>query len=233
MFLKQSLELFHHVLYIYRRTACVLDLGSSPWCSLCPKVLALLSFFCHSWSAQVGYPHYLILVIIFSFSTIFLPSSVMWISIQWKNVLSTLSLWATGWCESHCRKWSVWGFPIYISTDLLTLVSPLHIQHGQISFTVLFFHIESNALMLASDVFEQTLYIVFLLHSACVINVPPPEVQKSGGSDQSLDLEHLHKHVGNDHWDWWPHGHGYLFYFNTLHITYILNSHLLSSLVSG
>ena len=50
--------------------------------------------------------------------------------------------------------------------------------------------------MLADDVFEQTLYMVFLLYSASVINSP----HRHGGLGvvQSLDLEHLHEQVGND-----------------------------------
>ena len=55
------------------------------------------------------------------------------------------------------------------------------------------------------DVFEQTLYMVFLLYGAGVINSP----QRHGGLGvvQSLDLEHLHEQVGNGHCDGRPHHH--------------------------
>ena len=86
------------------------------------------------------------------------------------------------------------GGLLYTSVDRLALSSPHHIQHGQITFTV-FFHSESNILILAVDVFEQTFYMVFLLYSGGVINVPPP--WRVGVSGQGLDHEHLHKHVND------------------------------------
>ena len=61
--------------------------------------------------------------------------------------------------------------------------------------------------MLAVDVFEQTLYMVFLLYCAGVINVPSPAAWRIGGGSQSLNLKHLHEHVGDDQWFGRSHHH--------------------------
>ena len=47
--------------------------------------------------------------------------------------------------------------------------------------------------MLAVDVFKQTLYVVFLLYCAGVVNVPFPEAWRIRGSSQSLYLFIRHK----------------------------------------
>ena len=114
VFSEHSLEPFCHALYqkysVYLfLSVCMGGLHVSWILSAHPVVLfALRSWFsCPSFVLH-GEPG--LGIHIFSnqflsspFSLFFLSLSVMWVSTRWKSVLITLSLWATLWCESHCR----------------------------------------------------------------------------------------------------------------------------------